>query len=51
MCAELGKEKHDVNEYAREAAWTSPEHSLDWRSPCLRFWAKSVLGAPRVGTF
>ena len=32
VCAELGKEKHGVSEYAREAAWTSLQHSLAQRS-------------------
>ena len=51
VCAELGKEKHGVNEYARKAAWTSPKHSLTRRSPCPSFRAKSVLGARLLGTF
>lgn len=28
VCAELRKERHGVSEYAREAAWTSLQHSL-----------------------
>ena len=32
VCAELGKEKHGVSEYAREDAWTSLQHSLAQRS-------------------